>query len=471
MDCNTLKVLGGVAAAVVAGVYVLWGPGDSRRTPRRKDTCPGLTNLGNTCFLNAVLQALAPCKSIMHWLGDFVEQHIHQNYSDFLAYTLVKVLKDLNNEGTALTDDVTPYEVTDALRSRRWVISQDEQDAHELFHVLTESLDEETSRFPAVLSLLEVLDLQKGQYLNHTDFKSKINSELPSLPERQSNNLPFRGLLACQLSCKLCGYKNPVKHDTFDSLSLSLPDHTLGVLTLDRLLRDYITSETVQSVSCEGCAKIQQAINKSPPGSPAPKTTFAKRMTISKLPRSLCLHIQRTVWLNNGSNMKKFDIVKFPEILIMDNYVYHKQALRPQEVSSRLVGGQEVKQDLVVPSTPKKQRQVPSSYLRPSLTDPPLTRGPLRPKELDIPSQSSHNLTNGNQINSYPGNSNHSDMYKLVSVVVHLGGVESGHFITYRRAPGEYSHKWLYTSDSMVKRVTLQEVMESEAYMLFYEKI
>lgn len=65
--------------------------------------------------------------------------------------------------------------------------------------------------------------------------------------------------------------------------------------------------------------------------------------------------------------------------------------------------------------------------------------------------------------------------YRLTSVVVHLGDVLSGHFVTYRRAPSlngqRFPADWLYTSDLCVRRATLSEVLASSAYMLIYEKI
>jgi len=65
--------------------------------------------------------------------------------------------------------------------------------------------------------------------------------------------------------------------------------------------------------------------------------------------------------------------------------------------------------------------------------------------------------------------------YRLVSVVVHLGDVSSGHFVTYRRAPSlngqRFPSDWLYTSDLCVRRASLSEVLASDAYMLLYEKI
>ena len=55
------------------------------------------------------------------------------------------------------------------------------QDAHELFHVLTETLDEETSRYPSVLSLFDVKHLEvflSGRFLFIVVYQFLIMSNL-----------------------------------------------------------------------------------------------------------------------------------------------------------------------------------------------------------------------------------------------------------------------------------------------------
>lgn len=68
-------------------------------------------------------------------------------------------------------------------------------------------------------------------------------------------------------------------------------------------------------------------------------------------------------------------------------------------------------------------------------------------------------------------------LYRLMAVVVHHGDMHSGHFVTYRRSPPSpknplsVSSQWLWISDDTVRKASLQEVLSSSAYLLFYERV
>ncbi|GFS17407.1 ubiquitin carboxyl-terminal hydrolase 30-like protein [Elysia marginata] len=153
------RVTAGIAGAVFAaltGAYVIWGP--TKKRP--KDQCPGLVNVGNSCFLNSLLQAWAACPSLYGWLHCMMDSMSRNNEDRLLTSTIFKVIKVLNNEDSETPDPYDPSQVFQALRAKRWVITSDEQDAHELMNVLTETLDEEASRYPSCLSLFDVKHLQ-----------------------------------------------------------------------------------------------------------------------------------------------------------------------------------------------------------------------------------------------------------------------------------------------------------------------
>ena len=59
-------------------------------------------------------------------------------------------------------------------------------------------------------------------------------------------------------------------------------------------------------------------------------------------------------------------------------------------------------------------------------------------------------------------------LFRLVSVVVHIGNADAGHYMNYTLVNGQ---DWFSCSDQVVRPVSVQEVLSSQAYMLFYQRI
>ncbi|KAH9622822.1 hypothetical protein KSS87_004400 [Heliosperma pusillum] len=74
-------------------------------------------------------------------------------------------------------------------------------------------------------------------------------------------------------------------------------------------------------------------------------------------------------------------------------------------------------------------------------------------------------------------------IYRLIGVVEHSGSMRGGHYVAYVRGTDtrrgrsdEENHTkrhnvWYHASDAYVRETTLNEVLHSEAYILFYEKV
>ncbi|XP_072949685.1 ubiquitin carboxyl-terminal hydrolase 30 homolog [Epargyreus clarus] len=471
---DRILVAAGLTAAVVVGAFVLWGPGGAPKVRKRRGQIAGLQNLGRTCFLNTLLQALAACPSFIEWLRKYAKSDGHNSMITTL-YTVIEVVNGTHE--SARGTPVCPLGVLQALRAAGWVVPADQQDAHELLHVLLSCIEEETtamSKKPGCLS--DALGLGGGRAWSALASPASppaaplalrpdtgdaprpprpasaappgepdlVDPEpapeparLSRLPRGVSRSFchlgaagrrwpapapprappapPFRGSLASRTQCTVCSTKSPIRYDKFDSISLSMSNSSTGLsgtYSLSGLLRAFTAPELVKGVRCTKCSPEPQA------GAGAPEQGYTKHIrTVSfgKLPTCLCLHVGRVEWAG-GALSKRGEFVSFPETLSVAPYAV---AQRPQPDLASLISAGRLRAGL--------------SALNAAAAD-------------------------------------ERALYRLAAVVVHVGGPRSGHFATYRRGNGFESKRWWYTSDTLVHEVSLAEVLRCAAYMLFYER-
>ncbi|XP_048370287.1 ubiquitin carboxyl-terminal hydrolase 30 [Sphaerodactylus townsendi] len=447
-------VIGGIAAALAASIYVLWGPIAVRKR-RRKGLVPGLLNLGNTCFMNSLLQSLSACPSLISWLEEFtVRTEANQPASSgnqCLSHTLLRLLKALSCQEATDEDILDASGLLEVLRTYRWQISSfEEQDAHELFHVLTSSLEDEWDHQPRVTSLFDAHLLEQPE-IPHKQICCRMRESPHSVSNHWKLQHPFHGRLTSNMVCKHCRHQSPVRYDTFDSLSLSIPATKWGhPMTLDQCLHHFISSELVKDVVCNNCTKVEA--QGSSQVAENQRTTFVKQLKLGKLPQCLCIHLQRLSWSSHGMPLKRNEHVQFSEFLIMDIYKHrfptHKWNPRSNLEASPHPNSPDVEQlDGNKPS-------FMNGTCSPSLLTSPIGFPFMAASDCSSPAY----------------------LYRLMAVVVHHGDMHSGHFVTYRRSPLSKnslaaSNQWLWISDDVVRKTTLQEVLSSSAYLLFYERV
>ncbi|RVE52873.1 hypothetical protein evm_002530 [Chilo suppressalis] len=367
---DRILVAAGLTAAVVVGAFVLWGPGGAPRVRKRRGQIAGLQNLGRTCFLNTLLQALAACPTFIEWLKKYAKADGHNSMITTL-YTVIEVVNGTHE--SARGTPVCPLGVLQALRAAGWVVPADQQDAHELLHVLLSCIEEETtamSRKPGCLSdalglgggrawsalaspasppamSLSARDNSPPQPARPARPASAAPGDEPDLvePETQPARLtkgvsrslchlssmgrrwltaparpapapPFRGTLAERLHCTVCSAKSPVRYDKFDSVSLSMANASTGLTgtySLSGLLRAFTAPEMVKGVRCSKCCP--ESDGPAPPASAY--TKHIRTVSFGKVvARNSSAEQNASGIASNGNDWSSVTMISFPHASI-----------------------------------------------------------------------------------------------------------------------------------------------------------
>ncbi|XP_065055058.1 ubiquitin carboxyl-terminal hydrolase 30-like [Rhopilema esculentum] len=388
--------------------------GDSKSKRIRKGLPPGLINLGNTCFINCLLQAVASLNNFCKWIDDF-----NQDKEKILLSSLKEIIPVLNNKRGIEKDLFSAMDVIESLSAHGWVGTLQQQDAYEFFQILMSTLDDElildSEDCPGFPYERENSEFLKNVY-------GRVCREIPA--KNLASPSPFKGILANRMTCLKCGYQS-VGFDPFESISVRIPKFTaLAGAKLENCIAEFTKSEHVDDVNCPGCTRNARS-------SRPVKSSFSKQLSFAKLPKCLCIHIQRSYFLPNGYSYKNSQFVRYSDVIDLNAYRYNTFAY-----NNRL------------------KSQKTSSLESQSAASLPLRGG-----------SSNFHLEQASR-DSYSSKS----CYRLNAVVVHIGDTSSGHFVTYRRAV-KTEDNWVYSSDEYTKPASKQSVLSSNAYLLFYEKI
>ncbi|KAL0728314.1 hypothetical protein Bca4012_024407 [Brassica carinata] len=259
----------------------------------------GLNNLGSTCFMNAVLQALVHAPPLRNfWLSG---QH-NRDLCERRSMGLLCLPCDLDVIFSAMfSGDRTPYSPAHLLYS--WwqhstnLATYEQQDSHEFF-----------------ISLLDCIHENEGK----SKCLYKDHEECQCITHRA-----FSGLLRSDVTCTTCG-STSTTYDPFIDISLTLdsstdrrksrnsgePSVNAPMPTLSGCLDLFTRSEKLgpdQKLNCQSCGDKRES---------------SKQMSIRRLPPLLCLHVKRFEHSLTRKASRKIDsYLQYPFRLNMSPYL------------------------------------------------------------------------------------------------------------------------------------------------------
>ncbi|SCV54749.1 related to ubiquitin-specific proteinase UBP1 [Fusarium fujikuroi] len=319
------------------------------------DRPPGLGNMDNSCYQNSILQGLSSLKPLPEYLSTYLEASNKSGDQD-VAQTLRALIADLN--------DVSNYGRTlwtpSLLKSMStWT----QQDAQEYYSKLLDDIDKSVAKaiknaqpqHPGLAVKIDKDDAAASEHSDDSGYQSIISS-----PELKSSHNPLEGMLAQRVACVRCGYSEGLSMIPFTCLTLSLGLNKNQHDLYERL-DAYSKVEVIENVECAKCTllkhedllsklidrmrnnekpdeHLQKALCRleavklaleeddfeektltekcSIPANNKVSSTKTKQIVISRAPKSLAVHMQRSVFDPSTFNMMKNSApVNFPMTL------------------------------------------------------------------------------------------------------------------------------------------------------------
>ncbi|CAG2115958.1 unnamed protein product [Medioppia subpectinata] len=189
-----------------------------------EDSRVGLDNLGNTCYLNAVVQCLANTDSLRHYFTSYDFEDDLNRSKGLIAYPLARLIRQLwTPSSDGVKRSVRPTHVR-SLCDRWSSLSWGQNDAHEFCTFLLDSLHNDLNRSRLKPSAITSSAEADDDNNNSTDVHALANSSWNEFKRFNDSIVVdlFYGQYMSAIVCSVCP-KRSLKFDPFVYLSLPIP--------------------------------------------------------------------------------------------------------------------------------------------------------------------------------------------------------------------------------------------------------
>ncbi|CEG47999.1 ubiquitinspecific protease [Plasmopara halstedii] len=453
---------------------------------------PGLQNLGNTCFFNAILQALASLTSVHEFLREIENCACVTRRAIAFTGALRDCLEALApcDSPCVVVPRALNAELTNQLRAFRGNRQQDAQELLQFLFKLVEReqrhcslqerglLDLLVNDVPASRSITDLTMTDLSTFRSKSDllvddvpvFRSISDLRLSQAVDKRSWN-PFQGLQVNLLQCATCHHYRPLNNQPFLDVSLSLVasgDKKIAHLT--DALRLYTEAEVINDVECNYCSVMMELQNTKQEYQMVEQQVKLE-IDASDVDLEILQHVRkdwihtleqlanastnfdieqldRPILRSRGDCLKRLQFSRSPDVFC---FHFNRKVYMRTDGAVKLETYVEFPLELDMEDFCQYETSVGVS----DTSELKNGRSFLRQQSQTLIPSCGDTSKQQNLI------------YNLSAVILHHGNERCGHFTAYRRASAS---QWFFVSDETVREAPIAEVLSSCAYMLFYER-